>query len=224
MTESAFHSVDARVADAEILALFHDPPAGASLEGAWTTFLRSYDRTIRFTCAYWMRRYGRVDETEDRIQDVYEKLCRDDFKAIRAFAPGRAKVTTWLTTIANNVCKGWVRSRDRTVFVAESEPGVGPDRADGDWIDVVELIGRADDAQESIRSLSECINALDPKRRLMMVTKLLCHVAFDRRPTITEVGAMHGASPQTTKYRLDKAMDLLRECVEAGGTSRGAAS
>jgi RNA polymerase sigma factor (sigma-70 family) len=210
--------------DAEVLALFPEPPTGGPMEDAWATFLEHYDRTIRFTCAYWMRRFVRVDETEDRIQDVYEKLCRDDFKAIRGFTPGRAKVTTWLTTIANNVCKGWVRSRDRTVFVAESEPGAGPDRADPGRLDVVELIGRAEDAQDSIRALSECINALDSKRRLMMVTKLLCHVAFDRRPTTTEVGRMHGASPQTTKYRLDRAMELLRECIAAGGPSEGTAS
>jgi RNA polymerase sigma factor (sigma-70 family) len=221
---SAFHSTEARIIDLKVLALFDAPAEGASMEAAWTTFLEHYDRTIRFTCAYWMRRFGRTDETEDRIQDVYEKLCRDDFKAIRAFKPGRAKVTTWLTTIANNVCKGWVRSRDRSVFVAESEPGVGPDRADPSWISVTELVGQAEDAQESIRALSECINALDSKRRLMMVTRLLCQVAFDRRPSITEVGRMHGASPQTTKYRLDRAMELLRECLASGGPSGGTAS
>jgi len=204
----------------EVLALF-DAPAGADREPAWTTFLAHYDRTIRFTCAYWMRRFGRPDEADDRVQDVYERLCRDDFKAIRDFTPGRARVTTWLTTIANNACKGWARGRDNTVFVAESEPGAGPDRADSGWVDVVEMIGRAQDGEAAIRALSRCINELDDKRRLMMVTKLLCQVAFDRKPTTTEVGRMHGASPQTTKYRLDKAMELLRECVaaRAGGAT-----
>ena len=101
---------------------------------------------------------------------------------------------------------------------------MGPERGDGNWIDVVELIGRAEDAQDAIRALSNCINGLDEKRRLMMVTKLLCHVAFDRSPTTTEVGRMHGASPQTTKYRLDRAMDLLRDCIAAGGPSEGTAS
>jgi RNA polymerase sigma factor (sigma-70 family) len=222
VTGSAFHPSEATLSDVEVLALFRDAPTAAAREAAWNTFLAHYDRTIRFTCAYWMRRFGRADEAEDRIQDVYEKLLRDDFHAIRAFAPGRARVTTWLATIANNVCKGWVRGRDNTVFVAESEPGAGPDRADSRWVDVVEMIGQAEDAEVAIRALSRCINELDDKRRLMMVTKLLCQVAFDRKPTTTEVGRMHGASPQTTKYRLDKAMDLLRECVAAhasGGTS-----
>ena len=195
--------------------MFQDPHSGVSREDAWATFLEHYDRKIRFATAYWMRRFGRVDETEDRIQDTYERLCRDDYRAIRAFRPDRAKVTTWLTTIVNNVCKGWARSRDRTVFVADSEPGVGIERADTGWIDVVEVIGRAEDAQGAIRALSTCINGLDEKRRLMMVTKLLCHVAFERQPTTTEVGRMHGASPQTTKYRLDRAMELLRECIAA---------
>lgn len=208
------------LSDAEVLARF-DAPGGAAKEDAWTTFLAHYDRTIRFTCGYWMRRYGRPDEADDRIQEVYLKLCRDDFRALREFTPGRARVTTWLTTVCNNVCKGWARTRDRTVFVAESEPGAMPDRADPAWVDVVEMIGKAQDAEVAIRALSKCINELDEKRRLMMVTKLLCQVAFDRKPTTTEVGRMHGASPQTTKYRLDKAMELLRECVaaKAGGTA-----
>ena len=106
--------------DEELIGLFGAADEGGR-DAAWAAFLEAFEGRIRYTCRYWMNRYGRPDEAEDHYQDVVVLLCKDNFRAIREFVPGRAKMSTWVSAIATNTCRGWFRSRDRTVWVVRRD-------------------------------------------------------------------------------------------------------
>jgi len=211
---------DGTLSDEELVALFRGPsgdgPSAQEADSAWSSFLEKFEPRLRSTCRFWMSRYGRPDEAEDRFQDVVALLCRDNYRPIREFAVGRARMSTWLTTIATNSCRGWFRSRDRTVFAPERD-GEGGERTkelpDPGGDPLTEL-SDDEEGRRMIGALSKCIAGLEEKRRLVLVTRLLCQLAFERNVTMSEVGRIHGDSPQKTKYRLDTALESLRDCVE----------
>jgi RNA polymerase sigma factor (sigma-70 family) len=204
---------DEPLTDEELVALFRGPAGDgpSDEEAAWSCFLAEFEGRIRYTCRFWMNRYGRPDEAEDRFQDVIVLLSKDNYRPIRDFAVGRAKMSTWVTAIATNACRGWFRSRDRTVFAPEPVGQPAPEAKDPDAIDPLGLLADDESGRLTIKALSHCVRDLDPKRQLVFVTRLLCQLAFERRVTMSEVGRIHGDSPQTTKYRLDTTLEQLRE-------------
>ena len=73
------------------------------LEGdkrAWDRFVADHAAVIYAAVRRKLAPSGRLDEAEDVAQDVFVKLCRNDFKVLRSFDPERAKLTTFLTVIA----------------------------------------------------------------------------------------------------------------------------
>lgn len=208
---------DAPLTDEELVALFQGPTGDgpSDEEGALAYFLAEFEGRVRYTCRFWMNRYGKPDEAEDRFQDVIVLLSKDNYRPIRDFAVGRAKMSTWVTAIATNACRGWFRSRDRTVFAPEAADSTRPaEPRDPNSVDPLALLTDDESGRLVIQALSHCVGDLDDKRRLVFVTRLLCQLAYDRRVTMSEVGRIHGASPQTTKYRLDTTLDQLRECLQ----------
>lgn len=212
---------DVPITDEELVALFQGPegdgPSSAQeSEHLWELFLGAFEGRIRYTCRYWMNRYGRPDEAEDRFQDVIALLCKDNYRPIREFEPGRAKMSTWVSAVANNTCRGWFRGRDRTVWAPE--PGGASDGGPAEPVDAAGLgaldqISDDEAGQAMVRALAECSTQLDDKRLLVFVARLLLQLAHDRKVTMTEVGRLFGDSPQKTKYRLDTTLQQLRDCV-----------
>lgn len=220
---------DVPLPDEELVSEFRGPdgvgPSSAQeADRLWSLFLGAFEGRIRYTCRYWMNRYGRPDEAEDRYQDVIALLCKDNYRPIREFVPGRAKMSTWVSAVATNTCRGWFRTRDRTVWAPEpkGEPDAGPrELVDDDSSSAFDLISDDEAGHAMVRALAECSTQLDDKRLLVFVARLLLQLAHDRKVTITEVGRLFGDSPQKTKYRLDTTLQLLRDCVAGKLTEEG---
>jgi len=202
------------VTDEEIIGLFGATDEGES-EAAWAAFLEAFEGRIRYTCRYWMNRYGRPDEAEDRFQDVIALLCKDNYRPIREFVPGRATMSTWASAIATNTCRGWFRGRDRTVFAPTSTDvgGTRPEPADPEATDPLGAITDDIAGQRLVRAMAECAVHLDDKRQMIFIARLLLQLAHDRKVTMSEVGRIFDHSPQRTKYQLDATLEQLRDCV-----------
>ncbi len=205
--------------DEELVALFQGPdgdgPAAADEARAWAAFEAAFGDRIRRTCQYVMRRSGRPEEAEDMAQRAREKFLRDRYRALRLFRLGEAKMSTWVTRIASNVCYEWLRSRNNPVWArGEGDPDRPVKQQVDPTPDQFQLLRGSADGKKLVGAMAHCISDLDDKRLTTVLTRLLLQIAFEEeRPNLSEVGRILGASPQTTKYRMDTAVEQLRACV-----------
>ena len=77
-----------------------------------------------------MRRYGGLivaavrgiaptpGDIEDLTQEVFVRLCKDDFRLLRTYDPARAGLSTWLTIVARSTARDALRRR-RAEFGAD---------------------------------------------------------------------------------------------------------
>jgi RNA polymerase sigma factor (sigma-70 family) len=215
------------VTDEELVTLFQGPdgngPAAADEARAWAEFEAAFGDRIRRTCMHVMRRSGRREEAEDMAQRTREKILRDRYKALRRFRLGEAKMSTWVTRIATNVCYEWLRSRNNPVWAPGDGDPDGPKRDLPDPApDPFAMLRGSADGKKLVGAMAHCIAELDDKRLVTILTRLLLQVAFEEeRPNLSEVGRILGASPQTTKYRMDTAVERLRLCVTGQLTPEG---
>jgi len=213
------------VDDADLVELFRkayaEGGAPALRDRAWRTFVEQFGRTVDFTIRRWCRHYRHPGEAEDLIQEVYVRLQRNDCRALREFVVGRARMKTWLITICTNVCTGWYRSRNRPVFAPPPPPSLdgGTELVREQKDEHLPLADIAllseEEAHEKIRILAHCISELEDTKRLFFITRLLGMVTFEKNLSITDIGRIHFTSPQTAKYRLDTAQELLGKCMRA---------
>ncbi len=72
----------------------------AGERSAWDAFIRRYAAVIHAAVLRKLLPAGRGEDAEDVAQDVFVKLCREDFRLLRTYDPARAKLSTWLTVMA----------------------------------------------------------------------------------------------------------------------------
>lgn len=163
---------------------------GKLLDGekaAWDRFVREHAGVIFGAVRGRLVPAGRTDDVEDVVQEVFVKLCRNDFKLLRSYDPGRAKVTTWLTVIATTTSidhlrrqRSGRRSLDEVPEAAlsiESEPTFAPKIPEG----------------------------LLSARQSAVMTLL-----YDREMEVAEAATLLGVDPQTVRSMHHKALTKLR--------------
>ena len=71
-------------------------------KAAWDRFVSRYAAVIFAAVRRRLVPAGRADESEDVAQEVFLRLCARDYRLLRNYDPAKAKVTTWLTVVANS--------------------------------------------------------------------------------------------------------------------------
>ena len=104
-----------------------DDDLPALLDGdkaAWDRFVGRYARVIYAAVQRRLVPAGRTDEADDVAQDVFVRLCNRDFRLLRNYDPARARVSTWLSVIANSAAIDHLRrsSKARTPLEDVPEP------------------------------------------------------------------------------------------------------
>jgi len=82
-------------------------------KGAWQAFVRRYAGLIVAAVRAVARDTGDV---EDLAQEVFLRLCKDDFRLLRSYDPSRAGLSTWITIVARSTARDAMR-RKRPVSV-----------------------------------------------------------------------------------------------------------
>ena len=72
-------------------------------KAAWDAFVARHAAVIYAAVHRRLTPAGRNGDADDVAQDVFVKLCNRDFHLLRNYDPAKAKLTTWLTVIANSV-------------------------------------------------------------------------------------------------------------------------
>src|SRR5213080_1616379 len=127
-------------------------------------------------------------EVEDLTQEVFVRLCKDDFRLLRSYDPTRAALSTWLTIVARSTARDALRRK----------------RAEAVPIDSVPEGRLAVDPVEPVVKLKLPEALLSPRQREIL------SMLYDREMDVAEIAKILGIDPQTVRSAHHKAMVKLR--------------
>jgi RNA polymerase sigma factor (sigma-70 family) len=159
-------------------------------EGAWEAFVRRYAGLV-VAAVRGVAREG--NEIEDLTQEVFLRLCKDDFRLLRSYDPARAGLSTWITIVARSTARDAMRRYRPVTVPIEAVPE-----------------GRfAIDPVEPVRKLKLPEALLSPRQREILT------MLYDREMDVSEIAVTLGIDPQTVRSAHHKAMIKLRAHFKA---------
>ena len=160
---------------------------GALIRGekpAWDGFVRRYAGLI--LSAVRGVAHGSSD-IDDLVQEVFARLCKDEFRLLKAYDPARAGITTWLTIVARSTPRDALRRRHPQVTPLDSVP---------------EALLAVEDRH--VEPLKLPVELLSPRQKLVL------SMIYDKDMDVAEIAASLGVDPQTVRSTHHKAMLKLR--------------
>ncbi len=152
---------------------------------AWDAFVRRYAALIMAAVRGVALDGG---ETEDLAQEVFVRLCKDEFRLLKTYDAARAGLTTWLTIVARSTARDAQRRRR-----VQSVP-----------IEDVPEAALAVPAVEPVDRLSYPADLLSPRQREILA------MLYDRDMDVAEIAAQLHIDAQTVRSMHHKAMVKLR--------------
>jgi len=157
---------------------------------AWEAFVRRYAGLV----AAAVRGVAReAAEVEDLAQEVFVRLCKDDFRLLRSYNPTRAGLSTWITIVARSTARDAMRRHRPVLMAIEAVP---ESRLAVDPIEPAERL-----------KLPEAL--LSPRQREILT------MLYDREMEVAEIAKALGIDPQTVRSAHHKAMVKLRAHFKA---------
>ncbi|HEY1299658.1 MAG TPA: sigma-70 family RNA polymerase sigma factor [Stellaceae bacterium] len=153
--------------------------------GAWEAFVRRYAGLVVAAVRGIAREPG---EIEDLTQEVFLRLCKNDFRLLKSYDPARAGLSTWITIVARSTARDAMRRH---------RPAAVP-------IEAVPEAALAIDPVEPVRKLKLPEALLSPRQREILA------MLYDRDMEVAEIAAKLGIDPQTVRSAHHKAMLKLR--------------
>ena len=154
-------------------------------KGAWEAFVRRYAGLVVAAVRGVAREAADV---EDLTQEVFLRLCKDDFRLLRSYDPARAGISTWITIVARSTARDAMR-RHRPVLMP---------------IDAVPEGRLAVDPIEPAQKLKLPEALLSPRQREIL------SMLYDREMEVAEIAEALSIDPQTVRSAHHKAMVKLR--------------
>jgi RNA polymerase sigma factor (sigma-70 family) len=153
--------------------------------GAWEAFVRRYASLI--LAAVRAVAHDRA-AAEDLTQDVFLRLCKDEFRLLRSYDPARAGLSTWLTIVARSTARDALRRR----------------RVEPVPLEAVPEARLAIEPVEPVRKLKLPEALLSPRQREILA------MLYDRDMDVAEIATALGIDRQTVRSAHHKAMVKLR--------------
>ena len=152
---------------------------------AWEGFVRRYGGLVVAA----VRGVAAVPgDVEDLTQDVFLRLCKDDFRLLRSYDSERAAISTWITIVARSTARDALRRR----------------RPEGVPLEAVPEAQLAVAPVEPVRKLKLPEALLSPRQREILA------MLYDREMEVAEIARALGIDPQTVRSAHHKAMVKLR--------------
>jgi RNA polymerase sigma factor (sigma-70 family) len=150
---------------------------------AWEEFVRRYGGLIVAAV-----RGLAPGEIEDLTQDVFVRLCKDDFRLLRSYDPARASLSTWLTIVARSTARDALRRRRAEAVPIESVP----------------------EARLAVEPVEPAIRLKLPEALLSPRQREILAMLYDREMDVAEIAQALGIDAQTVRSTHHKAMIKLR--------------
>jgi RNA polymerase sigma-70 factor (ECF subfamily) len=150
---------------------------------------------------------GNLEEAEDLSQDVFLRV----YKARKGYRP-KAKFSTWLFTIANNLAMNHARSKGRKPSVNLAGGGDEDSRAEASLSQMV--LSREGTASAQMRKVElsevvrEALGVLNEDQKMAVLLNKFEEMSY------AEIGAVMNRSPTAVKSLLARARNELRERLE----------
>jgi len=107
-----------RQEDADIVASLLDGDASA-----WASFIDRFSSAIYGAILNTLRKSGRDgEESTDIAQDVFVRLCKNEFRLLKQYDPARAGLKTWLGVIASSATIDYLRKLRGIAVALEDAP------------------------------------------------------------------------------------------------------
>jgi RNA polymerase sigma-70 factor (ECF subfamily) len=154
-----------------------------------------------------LRMLGNRDEAQDVAQDAFVRA----YRAIGKFRR-EAKLSTWLVSIAMNLCRNrrrWWARRNRLIAASIDEPLRTEDGSVGhDVVDPAPSPRHAAERREQRRQLMTMLQMLDETHRSVIVLRDIEGYSYE------EIAHMLGCQIGTVKSRLSRARIQLRALLD----------
>jgi len=168
-------------------------------KAAWDAFVGRFAPLVQASVRRLLLAMGRGDtDTADLVQDVFLRLCKDEFKLMRGYDSARASIPTWLTVVARSTALDMLRRRRLPQVALDSVPEAA--------LGVVE--------PELNEPVKLPLDGLPPRQRLILT------LMYERDMDVAEIAEMLALDPQTVRSAKHKALTRLRE--QLGMTDRAA--
>lgn len=151
----------------------------------WDAFVRRYAGLILSAVRSQARESGDV---EDLVQEVFVRLCKDDFRLLKTYDATRAALSTWLTIVARSTARDILRRRHLLTTPYEAVP----EAALATTAEPIERIKLPD-------------GLLSPRQKLVLT------MLYERDMEVAEIATTLKVDPQTIRSTHHKAMLKLRE-------------
>lgn len=162
--------------------------------GAWQGFLKRYAPVIYAAIQKRLVPAGRAAEAEDVAQDVFVRLCNNDYRLLRTYDPGKARFTTWLTVIATSAAIDHLRRGNKPTTPVD---------------DVPEALLSVPGKEPAWLTIPDGL--LSPRQ--MLVLRLLYHQDLE----VADVAKLLSVDPQTVRSMHHKALTRLRAHFKEDG-------
>jgi RNA polymerase sigma factor (sigma-70 family) len=163
-------------------------PLAALLSGdrrAWAAFVRRYAALV---VAAVRGVAPSPSDIEDLTQEVFVRLCKDQYRLLRSYDATRASLSTWITIVARSTARDALRRRRPNLVPIDTVP---------------EALLKVDAVEPSSKlKLPEAL--LSPRQREIL------GMLYDGEMEVAEVAGALGIDPQTVRSAHHKAMLKLR--------------
>jgi RNA polymerase sigma factor (sigma-70 family) len=154
-------------------------------KSAWDGFVRRYAGLVVAAVRGVAQEGG---EVEDLVQEVFLRLCKDDFRLLKTYDANRAGLSTWLTIVARSTARDALRRRRLAVTPIDAVP---------------EALLATEAAPAEKLKLPDGL--LSPRQKLVL------SMLYDQDMEVADIAAALGVDPQTVRSTHHKAMLKLRE-------------
>jgi RNA polymerase sigma-70 factor, ECF subfamily len=175
----------------------------AGIAGAFETLVERYQNRLMGILFHLV---GNREEAEDLCQEVFLRI----YKARKGYRP-RAKFSTWLFTIANNLALNHLRSKGRNVNAATART---TNDSSAGLLMTQQLAGREGTPSTQMRQaeladlVREAVAVLNEDQKVAVLLNKFEEMSY------AEIADVMGRSPAAIKSLLARARNQLREQLE----------
>jgi len=157
-------------------------------KAAWDRFVARYTAVVYASVQRRLAPFGRQDDIEDVVQDVFVKLCARDFRVLKTYDSSRAKITTWLTVVASSTSIDHLRRQKTANRPLDTVP----------------------EAELSVDPPAEPVQIKIPDGLLSPRQALVLEMLYKREMDVAEAAEAMSVNPQTVRSMHHKALTKLR--------------